>query len=204
MARTIPYLVHFTRSENLTSILQHGLRPRSDIDIGTICGAINDQGRYDNRTDRNCLILGFPNYKMFFKLRQSVENSEWPILFLHPSILWRFDCLYCHTNAAATCISCQPEEELATLEAFAKLFEESPGSPTRAAESLRPCDPTDVQAEVLVKGIIPPEYIFAIAFRSHPDMNQHKPACGTRQTFLSDQRAFYGQREFALRNRYVV
>ena len=31
-ARNIPYLVHFTRVENLPFILQHGLQPRSVVD----------------------------------------------------------------------------------------------------------------------------------------------------------------------------
>ncbi len=196
----IRYLVHFTRSENLASILSYGLRPRSDIDNKVIDGTINDTARLDNRRDRVCLSFGFPNYKMFFKLRTEINNTEWPILFLDPSSLWRHNCLYCHTNAASSCVSNKSDAELDTQAAFGKMFQDDPTTPIRGADSLRPWDPTDVQAEVLVKGVIPPEYIFAIAFQSHPDMVTHKAACGERQAFVSDRRKFYGQREYALRN----
>ena len=196
----IRYLVHFTRSENLGSILKNGLRPRSDLDNGLVAGFTNDDSRHDNRRDRNCLSIGFPNYKMFFKLRMESNNTEWPILFINPAILWQNDCVFCHTNAAAAAMSSAKCDDLKTLAAFSKIFQDDPANPSRATESLRPWDPTDVQAEVLVRGTIAPEHIFAVAFQSHPDMNAHKAACGDRQAFISDRRAFYGQREFALRN----
>ena len=38
VARRIPYLLHFTRAQNLPSILRGGLAPRSEIDAGGQCG----------------------------------------------------------------------------------------------------------------------------------------------------------------------
>jgi hypothetical protein len=66
--REIDCLVHFTRASNLDSILQRGLLPR-DILMVEGYNDFNDQYRHDG-TNAVCLSIGFPNYKMFFSLRQ--------------------------------------------------------------------------------------------------------------------------------------
>ena len=111
--REIPYLLHFTRPENLESILAIGLHPRQNIDLGVVPNAsVNDTCRNDGRRDRNCLSISFPNYKMFYPLRSANPGIEWPVLVMKPSILWTMDCLFCENNAASTAISSKQDHEL--------------------------------------------------------------------------------------------
>lgn len=194
--RQIPYLLHFTRSENLQSILANGLQPRSVIDTGHVAATVNDASRFDERRDCSCLSISFPNYKMFWPLRKDSPGVEWPLLVIHPKVLWAMDCMFCRTNAASNSISTVADGQLQTLEAFRSMFAESDLPPKRADEFLKVCDPTDVQAEVLVRGVIPPAAIYAVVFQSVPDMNFHKAACGERQTLTNDARGLYGKRQY--------
>ena len=61
----IDTLYHFTRVENLANIINYGLVPRNIIESNNIDSHFNDEWRYDNCTDANCLSIEFPNYKMF-------------------------------------------------------------------------------------------------------------------------------------------
>jgi hypothetical protein len=194
--RGIPYLLHFTREENLPSILSHGLASRSLIDNGTYAGVTNDQSRHDGRLNYNCLSISFPNHKMFFKLRNDNPNIEWPIRVIDPRILMVRRSLFCPANAASNAVSCRSDHDLETVEAFSSLFEELEGHQSRADQHLKQCDPTDVQAEVLVEGIIPPEAIYSIVFPSFPCLQKHAAAAGQRQTLVNDRRGMYGTREY--------
>jgi hypothetical protein len=56
LAKKVPFLVHFTRSENIPSIMQHGLVPMSIAnDIG-LKPTINDQLRLDGRLNGTSVL----------------------------------------------------------------------------------------------------------------------------------------------------
>lgn len=195
--REIPYLLHFTRPENLESILEIGLQPRANIDLGVVPHAsVNDASRHDGRRDRNRLSISFPNYKMFFPLRSSNPGIEWPVLVIDPKVLWTMDCLFCCNNAASNNISSKPDHELSTADTFKNIFIEPQGSNLRTNEGLKPCDPTDVQSEVLVKGVISPDLIYAVVFQSEIERRKYLPYCGRRSTHVQNERGFYGKREY--------
>ncbi|BCN08407.1 hypothetical protein RPSD_02920 [Ralstonia solanacearum] len=112
---------------------------------------------------------------MFYKYRVDDRSIDWVILMLKLEILWNKQCAFCCHNAATTSISQQPLEALTTEASFKGMFEEIDGYPTREEQKLRPYDPTDVQAEVMVFDIIEPEYIRGIVFNSKEtrDANAH-------------------------------
>lgn len=196
LERDIPYLLHFTRAENLPSILANGLVPRSEIDCGQIEGATNDDLRLDGRRGYNCLSIAFPNALMFHRFKMDNPHADWPILVIHPQIMARRPTLFCWDNAASNEISQAPEANLASLDSFRGLFGEREGHPARQEQFLKSCDPTNVQAEVLVEGRIPPQAIYSLIFPSIPCQQLYAAHVGNRQTLTSDRRGFYGTRGY--------
>ena len=70
--RQIKGLVHFTRLENLVSILHNGIVPRSYLfdDNIPITGMVNDALRLDGKQHGSCFSISFPNWKMFYSYRK--------------------------------------------------------------------------------------------------------------------------------------
>lgn len=168
-SRNIKALLHFTRLENIPSILENGLVSRSSISAEAI---FNDHQRLDERRDTISLSISFPNYLMFYKYRQDMQG-KWCVIGINPAVLWDLECLFCKHNAADSRISSLPDEQLTLPESLADMFVDSDISPTRADLKLQDCDPTDPQAEVLVKNIIPKEYILGIVFPDTPSKEQY-------------------------------
>ncbi|WAH60943.1 DUF4433 domain-containing protein [Pseudomonas silvicola] len=181
--REISYLVHFTRLENLPSILQHGLFPVSDHQALRNHPIINDEHRLDGHLDGTSLSISFPNYQMFYKYRQT-PNTEWVVLGIDPSVLWTKDCGFCRRNAATNEISQQPLDNLRTLAAFQGMFDEVEGLDTRQEQKLKTSDSTDPQAEVLVFDKIAPNLIFGVAFNSQLTRDNHAAICGSRNLIV--------------------
>jgi len=167
--RGIPCLVHFTRISNLPSILEYGLYPRARHNELASTPVVNDRDRRDRRLDATSTSIAFPNSKLFYRFQCDYSDQEWAVLRLDRSILWELDCAFCWHNAADSQISAIPHEELRSPEAFARMFEEfgkSEDVPPRAEQRLKSFDPTDVQAEVLVRGVIEPSRISSICLRN--------------------------------------
>lgn len=181
----VPFLLHFTRVVNLPSILQYGLYPVSrTVEIG-VAPVINDELRLDGHQDGTSLSIAFPNYRMFWKYRQDNDGVDWVVLAIHPSVLWTKDCAFCRHNAADARISHQPLEDLKTSFAFASMFDEIDGIQPRAEQRLKPFDPTDGQAEVLVFDVIEPELIFGAVFDKTTVRDAHEGLLGNRQILLN-------------------
>jgi hypothetical protein len=173
----IPYLIHFTKGENIDGIFQNGLLPKILIEDLPYEVSINDEIRLDGHEDSVSLSIAFPNYKMFYKYRLKFSTLEWVVLAVHPSVLWEYECAFCKYNAADHRISCVPKEKLKKLSSFKSMFTEYKQNEslkdlsgeeyrtmTREDRKLKAFDPTDPQAEVLVFDIIPVEKIFGAAF----------------------------------------
>lgn len=172
--RGIHFLCHFTRVENLESILRHGLLGRSALEKSRQVFLFNDHDRVDGQENAVCLSISFPNSQMFYKIRERsrgrvVSDSQWAILLLNPRVLWKFECAFCQENAAAGVILDIPLEDLKTPEALENMFiggyTDNRGRRNRR-ESLQIPDnyPTHPQAEVLVFGRIPTLYIKGVCF----------------------------------------
>ena len=160
----VPFLVHFTQAPNLPSIFERGIYPRERCGELAVHPVVNDASRLDGKLSANCTSIGFPNSPMFFRFRKKNPNSEWAVLLLDPSILWEKQCAFCRHNAADARISALPLQDLTTAAAFAGMYEEIEGHESRMDQRLMSYDPTDIQAEVLVFGVIEPALIQGIAF----------------------------------------
>lgn len=151
----ITKLYHFTRIENLPSILQHGIIPVGQLAASDINYYNNDMLRLDGCKDASCLSISFPNYKMFYRLRKQDEKAAWVVLELDARILYELDCAFCYANAARGDVSALSVEERRSAAALANMFAERGHS----REELTREYPTDPQAEVLAFAKIPPEFI---------------------------------------------
>lgn len=194
----IPYLTHFTRTENLPSILKHGLYPVSRFDELGSTPITNDELRLDGHLDGISLSISFPNSQMFYRYRMDDPDVRWSVLVLSPSILWEKECAFCKHNAADGRISCQRLENLSSPEAFQDLYLEIDGIKTRKEQLLKPCDPTDVQAEILVLGTIEPKYIACICFDSADDKKAYaESANGKKLYFHGKNKGLFSARSYA-------
>lgn len=194
----IPYLLHFTRASNLPSIMTHGLYPIERVKEVGANPAINDQLRLDGHLDGTSVSIGFPNSPMFYKYRKECERVEWAVLVLHPEILWSKDCAFCRHNAADARISSLPIARLKTSEAFIGMFEEIDGAQSRAELKLKPFDPTDVQAEVLVFDVIEPNYIHGVIFERKDVQDSFAAHIGGRKSYLhANNKGMFATRGYA-------
>lgn len=172
--RGIRHLVHFTRVANLPSIMSYGLLSVQAAQQQGLTPLANDQLRLDGHNDAVSLSISFPNAAMFYKYRQLHPQDRWVVLLLRPEVLWTHDCALCQHNAADRRVRSRPWSDLTTSEAFQSMFDEAPeGARTRTAQRLGPQDPTDVQAEVLVRGHIAPSLVMQMVFEHQDDLEVH-------------------------------
>ncbi len=183
--RGITTLVHFTRVENLNSILQDGLLSRETLEERGQSSNFNDPERFDRQKDAICLSISFPNSEMFYVTRENkqqaedVSHSKWVVLLLDVKVLWELDCGFCQENAAAKCMRETPWVEKTKPESLQNMFVEVVTDTKKKdyqREDLQIPDnyPTHPQAEVLVKGQIPAEYIKEIWFHDSRAMEHWK------------------------------
>lgn len=182
----IKFLCHFTSINNLNSILDNGLLSREVLNEIEQPFDFNDEYRLDRYESAICLSVMFPNYKMFYKLRQLKENKnkQWCVLALYPSILWKKDCAFCSDNAASSSSRNKNLDDRKTSDAFEQMFCESFKSRyisdslitygIRAKCSLASYYPTNPQAEVLCFDEISTDFIGGVAFNNRDIMNVYK------------------------------
>lgn len=184
--RGIKELIHFTKIENVRSILDIGLNSKDYNGEIAKMHNINDRERFDYRTHMISLSISYPNDKMFY--RNSINNpkQKWAVLRLSPSILWELDCLFCPTNAANAAISSSNDEALSGSSALQHMF-------SNQSTKLRACDPTDSQAEVLVNSHIPTKYIESVLVKT-----ECEALLDTGFNINTDSRYFHN-REYALK-----
>ncbi len=163
-ARGITDLTHFTRAENLRSIVADGLLSVADMERKKQIFLRNDAQRLDGHFDAISLSVSFPNYRMLFKYRQEQSTSDWVVLLLDPALLDTVDCKFCALNASDHRIRSRSRADLAGPDAFSAMFATRDGQYRN--DSLRDCDPTDPQAEALVFGHIAPRFIKRVVFQN--------------------------------------
>ncbi|SLN58903.1 hypothetical protein ROG8370_02694 [Roseovarius gaetbuli] len=147
-SRRIEYLVHFTQAANLISIFREGLVSTDEAKLRGIHILKNDADRYDGYLNAISLSVSFPNAHMFYKLRKLRPETDWAILLIDPAVLYEKRCGFCRFNAADKRIPKRSEDVLVGALPFVGMFDRS--IPSKDVELLRPCDPTDPQAEVLI------------------------------------------------------
>lgn len=119
--KRIDTLSHLTRTENLENIFRYGLIPRDVLDTRRIRSSYNDEFRYDDCLDAVCTSIEFPNYKMFYKLRQDNPETDWAVLKIDSNILCNYECAYCWNNAGDASVYTVPIGERKEIDAFLEL-----------------------------------------------------------------------------------
>lgn len=160
--RGIDCLLHFTKIENLDSILKKGLIPRAILEAQSTDVKYNDSYRQDRCKNANCLSISHPNDKLFYRLQCKNFKQKWVIISIKPKILWKKDCAFCHTNAATSNVASTSIQKRKELQAFKNMFETAEDEPDRADLNLHDRYPTNPQAEILVFDVIEPKYIVRI------------------------------------------
>lgn len=158
LSHGVEELIHFTRIENLSSILSAGLQSRFKLQEANQYFLVNDTLRLDNRLNGISLSITHPNQSMFYKYRMASRSNNWCVIILNPNILLELSCLYCKHNAADSRISRLNDDFLSNKESFLSMFSHEDRN-----VSLPKNHTTDVQAEVLCLNDIPVEYIDRIA-----------------------------------------
>lgn len=195
----IPYLTHFTRVENLPSIMRHGLKSVSSMQAEQLPFCRNDGYRLDGHEDAISLSIGHPNDKLFFRWRRDDPRQRWVVLLLNVSVLWTHDLAFYPCNAADRRASKLDRSTLDTNDAFDALFEETlDGHTTRTLQKLYPYDPTDVQAEVLIFENIPSSLVKGAVFSDNADLLQWRSELPDRSLLVnSDRTGMFGLRDIA-------
>ena len=191
LSREIKELVHFTRIDNLQSILSIGLQSRVKLEKRNQKYLINDSMRLDNRLNGISISITHPNQSMFYKYRTATESSDWCVVILKPSILWELSCLFCMHNAADSRIRRLNDKSLSNKDAFLSMF-----SSENRSSILPKNYTTDVQAEVLCLNDIPVEYIEKIALLSSNN-NLINGAVGKSFEVIVDKK-YFNTREYNL------
>jgi hypothetical protein len=163
--RKIAILTHFTRIDNLSSIMQHGLCVPSACTNAKLKPVCNDDNRHDG-ADAVCATITVPNYKMFYPLRNNAPaGTNWVVIAINPAILWETDCAFCVTNAASGTVTAIPLAQRKGLEPMKLMFEDYPGKP-RAELNIPDNFTTNPQAEVLLLAGVPLKYFYGLIFNT--------------------------------------
>ena len=210
--RGITTLIHFTRIENLHSILQQGLLGRNFLETRGQQFLWNDSDRADGHKEAVCLSISFPNYQMFYRIRnrkkvEGVSDSQWVVLLLDVKMLWELDCAFCQNNAARKTISRTSLEDRKSPEALKGMFGDFYNIRHQDLQIpdpylMHPKDayPTHPQAEVLVFDSIPVQFIKAIHFWDETTLEK----CRNSYVESYSQTLSVNQQYFTYRKDYEV
>jgi len=209
--REIEFLIHFTPTINLFSILENNeLMSRAklenlDIEQFDILDYVQftDDVRYDDKNYINLSLSG-PNTFLFSKFRQKTKDDftiNWCVIKINPKHIYDSETLFSITNAASNAAKRQFGIS-GDLDKFKMLFREQfninayNGVRTISRNSAHSKYPTDVQAEILVKDKIPSESIISVCFESEEKMAEAKAAMSSFDTsnFVVDKEIFSPKR----------
>lgn len=183
--RNIISLVHFTRIENLDSILMNGFIPRNQLDKQKKVFHKNDDKRLDGKSNCTCFSIEFPNNYLFERFRHDQPESKWVVLKVDAELLAKHkgNKYYCYDNAARGDIRYKLlMGELGTPIDFENMFCEEytyerlsgSGSVTRKyITGIQEYLPTSKQAEILISDIISSGYIKSICFNNEDDYQNY-------------------------------
>lgn len=172
----------------------------------------NDPDRADGHKEAVCLSISFPNYQMFYSIRESektkgVKDSQWVILLLDPKVLWELDGAFCQRNAAHKTVSSIPLEDRRKPEALKGMFEDFYNIRHQDLQIPDPylmhpkaAYPTHPQAEVLVFAPIPVQFIKAIHFWHETTLEK----CRNSSAESYSQMLSVNQQYFTYRTDYEV
>lgn len=164
--RNINNLYHFTKGENLKSILKYGLMSVNNLNDDNISFKCTDEDRNDKKLNYISSSISFPNYKYFFPTRcNSTNKLGWVVLEIDSNILCDKECIYCCENAATNNVTYIKDTEKKGSDALEKLFDDF-DEIKRVDLKIDKNMPTNPQAEVLIPNKIDLKYIKGIYFEN--------------------------------------
>jgi hypothetical protein len=166
--RGVQSLLHFTPFQNASSILEHGLLSRQDLEDDFADGCGTDDRRLDGYPECICLSIEDINHSMFRAKRR--DYRHWVVLAVDASVIWENDCRFCWRSAASGEII-RTTSFIGGPWAFRRMFEAyetARSRPNTEREKYQIPDnlPTDPGAEVQVYGRINREKITAFGVAS--------------------------------------
>lgn len=123
----------------------------------------NDRKRLDGRLDSSCLSISFPNYKMLYQYKNNPPYDRFAVMLFDAKEVSKMNCGYFRTNAAKLNYRKDKWSLFNNTDAFKRLFD---GERSEVEENM----PSNPQAEVMVKGIIPVDFIKKVCFEKKEDM----------------------------------
>ena len=204
--RGIKTLCHFTRVENLQSILQQGLLGRNLLETRGQQFLFNDPDRVDGHKEAVCLSISFPNYQLFSKFSRPNYDSppdylQWVVLLLKAEALWELDCAFCQNNAARKAISRISLEGRKSPEALKGMFgdfynisHQDLQIPDPYLRHPKSAYPTHPQAEVLVFDSISVQFIKAIHFWHETTLEKCRSYAESYSQMFSVNRQYFTYR----------
>lgn len=204
--RKINGLVHFTRLENLVSILQNGIVPRTHFSDGRtnpITGIVNDDLRLDGKKHGSCFSISFPNWQMFYKYRQQ-QSTDWVVICILAQVLIDKEdkCAFFPKNAACASMVSLPLSVVKGHAALENMFSDC--NQERGA-FLLPKDTTDPQAEVMIFDVVEVDYIAAVVFSTEALKKKYIglfPSFEDNFFVHSEGGGFFGKQEYIRNKRY--
>lgn len=194
--RCIRELVHFTRAENLASILKNGIQSVTRINDNGICAVVNDTERRDRKLEGISTSISCPNHLMFYKYRKLNPSIDWVIILISPKILASKKCGFYRLNAAHHKMVNLDIADISTPEALEGMF---CGDDSARPSYLRDCDPTDVQAEVMVFDTISPAEIVGIVFEDNAAKERWMHVADGWNTIVAGTgKSHFGTRQYRL------
>ncbi len=191
-SRNVTSFFHFSPICNLDSILQNGICSRDYCDSCGIKYQHTDVTRYDNLNEFISLSISFPNYKMRY-MKEKEMKQRFIIIEIDPSIIKKFgvgERLFCNINASSTKIDKVIGPNLKHLKSMFACDD------IRKTRELPLQYTTDPQAEVLLKGPIPIEYIKKIYFDNNRDFSYYfEKYCSP--LFAEDRTFFTYRKDYA-------
>ena len=189
--REIKYLIHFTPTLNLYSILeQEKLMSRAtlenlDIEQFDILDYVQftDNVRYDDKNYLNLSLSG-PNTFLFSKFRQKTANDitiNWCVLTIDPNHIYDSETLFSVANAASNAAKRQFGIS-GDIQKFKQLFSQElnintfTGTRNIKRGNIANKFPTDVQAEILIKNSLPSSSIISVCFQTEEKLAEAKAA----------------------------
>lgn len=198
--RGIEFLIHFTPTINLYSILEQGKlmsrKTLENLDIEQFdildYAQFTDNVRCDDKGFINLSISG-PNTFLFSKFQERTKDDmtiDWCILKIDPKYIYEKETKFSVTNAASNVA--KAIGVTGDLDKFKMLFANSINIPYGIRGKINSKYPTNVQAEVLVKKDIPVESIIEVCFNSRESFVSAKAALSEFDTsnFVVDMEIF--------------
>ena len=160
--RNITKLIHFTDVRNMPSILEHGILPPKRLKEDGIEPHSNDPNRFDNQLEGISVSIMKRNQHVLKKFHNR-DPRQWVEIEINPDVAVTKNCLFYQTNASNGKYKDVNEEYLRSSKAFASIFDEQviTKGKTYKRDNKKSYEPTDEQAEIIVRWKIPKRKILS-------------------------------------------